>query len=104
MKHESYIKPGDCRSPKTRWNLIKVLTDRGENDVSLAVGLWDGKVRVAIRWNGSAKEPIGNPQSRAIPTWLMLPDDYAELLIKEHKELNGNRDFVQKLMTANQAS
>ena len=36
-------------------------------------GLW-GEV-LAIRWNGSAGAEIGNPQSRGLATWFIVPEE-----------------------------
>jgi hypothetical protein len=58
-----------------------VLEDRGPNNVSLAVGRWDGNPVLAMRWNGGPGSPVGNPQSRGLPTWFIVPGDYAEKII-----------------------
>jgi hypothetical protein len=78
----SYIKPDDCNSPRAHWTLLTVLEDRGPENTSLAVGRWDGTPCLAIRWNGSDENPLGNPQSRGIPTWFILPDDYADNILR----------------------
>ncbi len=67
-----YIKPGDVISPKAHWSLIDVLLDRGEGNCAYALGLWDGERRIGFRWNGTADNELGNPQSRGLPTWTML--------------------------------
>jgi hypothetical protein len=39
------------------------------------IGDWDGRKVLAARWNGSSADTgIGNPQSRGIPTWFILPE------------------------------
>jgi hypothetical protein len=36
-----------------------------------------------MRWNGSGENPLGNPQSRGIPTWFIIPaGDYANAIIE----------------------
>jgi hypothetical protein len=45
-------------------------------DWALAVGLWDKEPAMVIRWNGDEKQPLGNPVSRANPTWFVLPEDF----------------------------
>jgi hypothetical protein len=36
-----------------------------------------------MRWNGSEDNPLGNPQSRGIPTWFIIPKgDYANAIIE----------------------
>jgi hypothetical protein len=72
----------DVRSPKSRWKLIEVLSDAGDGEDSLAIGEWDGNRVLAARWNGDANNPVGNPQSRGLPTWFILPVKYYEPLLK----------------------
>ena len=69
----NYTPPDQVHSPKSRWSLIKVLEDLGENATSIAVGHWDKEPVLAIRWNGTEPNPIGNPQSRGLPVWFVLP-------------------------------
>jgi hypothetical protein len=74
--------PYDVKSPKARWTLVDVLyVNDPDNDSSLAFGYWDGKRRFACRWNGKGDEP-GNPMSRGVPTWFILPDEFVEPLMK----------------------
>ncbi|MGA8573653.1 MAG: hypothetical protein ACLP7A_01930 [Desulfobaccales bacterium] len=82
----SYIKPEQARSPREYWTLIQVLVDQGESNGtegkwSLAVGDWDGERRLAVRWNGTKDRPAGNPQSRGMPTWFVLPPEFEGALI-----------------------
>jgi len=68
-----YVKPGDVISPKAIWSLFDVILDRGEGNCAYALGTWNGERRVGFRWNGDdAVGPLGNPQSRGLPTWTML--------------------------------
>ena len=82
----AYIDPNTVVSPKANWSLIKVLRNgevhgKGDNDASLAIGKWDdgdgnGPQSVfAMRWNGTKadKTGVGNPQSRGLPTWFVIP-------------------------------
>ncbi|HWB06280.1 MAG TPA: hypothetical protein VG796_24870 [Verrucomicrobiales bacterium] len=69
----AYIPPDKVHSPKAHWSLIAVLEDLGEEGTSVAIGRWDGKPTLAMRWNGSDGNPIGNPQSRGLPTWFIIP-------------------------------
>ena len=69
--------PEKVTAPKQRWHLIKVLrqgTSEGPESYSIAVGRWDGNPCVAIRWNANEDRPVGNPHSRGLPTWFILPD------------------------------
>lgn len=68
----SYIKPSDVVSPKKQWNLVEVIVDGGPGNPAYAIGTWDNERRVAFRWNGTDANPLGNPQSRGLPTWTML--------------------------------
>ena len=75
----SYVKPGDVISPKNRWRLRCVLHDGDEGGWSAAEGQWEsdgfwGEV-LAVRWNGSTGAEIGNPQSRGLATWFIVPKE-----------------------------
>lgn len=75
----SYVKPEDVDSPRNRWRLRRVLHDGGEGGWSAAEGQWEheglwGEV-LAIRWNGSEGAEIGNPQSRGLATWFIVPEE-----------------------------
>jgi len=99
-KHDgTYIAPENCHSPKKNWTLLKVLFDQGAGEPALAIGMWNNVPRLAIRWNGSKDSPIGNPQSRGLPTWFMLPQkmkDMADAAIKSLSQ--DDKDFVRKLL------
>ncbi|MFD2265403.1 hypothetical protein ACFSM5_21045 [Lacibacterium aquatile] len=69
-----YISPDLVISPKDSWTLVQVLLDRGEDQAAYALGLWKDRPRIAFRWNGNNDSPIGNPQSRGLPTWTMLDE------------------------------
>lgn len=90
-KEQTYVRPSDVRSPKRNWSLVHVLFDGGEDAPknpspnSLAVGLWDGKPVLAMRWNGGKENPLGNPQSRGLPTWFIVPEQHwRQILETEH--------------------
>ena len=75
----AYVNPEAVSSPKSRWRLRRVLYDGGEGNWSVAEGQWEndgfwGEV-LAIRWNGSSGSEIGNPQSRGLATWFVLPEE-----------------------------
>jgi hypothetical protein len=81
-----YVKADQVRSPRDSWTLIHVLVDQGESDAddgrwSLAIGEWEGQRRLAVRWNGKKDRPAGNPQSRGISTWFVLPPEFEKPLI-----------------------
>ena len=70
----SYVTPEKVIAPQKRWHMVDVLLDKGENEPSYAIGLWDQRRVIVFRWNGSQEAPGGNPQSRAHPTWIVLDD------------------------------
>lgn len=71
-----YIEPKDAKSPRNSWTLIDVLHPGTAEEDALAVGEWMGVRVLAARWNGNDENPVGNPQSRGLPTWFVLPDRY----------------------------
>jgi len=77
----NYIRPENVISPKAHWALQTVLLDGGEGECAYALGRWDGEPRIGFRWNGSADNPIGNPQSRGLPTWTMLDPNLHEAVL-----------------------
>ena len=90
----SYVKPDLVMSPKGRVSNLYVIYDGGERQWSLARMNWDGEEAIGLRWNGGSKDKrfpnIGNPQSRGVPTWFILPDEIADVVIdmlKLHKKI-----------------
>jgi hypothetical protein len=79
--HMAYIPADQVRSPRDQWTLIQVLVDNGESAWSLAVGEWEGQRRLAARWNGHDQRPAGNPQSRGIATWFVMPPEFEKPLL-----------------------
>lgn len=77
----AYVPPNEVHSPRASWNLVEVLLDRGEGDCAYAMGEWDGDRRIGFRWNGTTERPIGNPQSRGLPTYTMLDPELHEAVI-----------------------
>lgn len=81
----SYTPPGLVLSPKGRVEDLNVVYDGGEESWSLAKMKWDGDKAVGIRWNGGSDDKrfpgIGNPQSRGVPTWFILPDEVAQVTL-----------------------
>ena len=73
-------------SPRRNWRLIRVLETGAQQDsygcrVAIAVGTWDDSTVLAMRWNGDKEWPIGNPQSRGLPTWFIIPGRLNEAVI-----------------------
>lgn len=78
-----YMDPRLVISPKASIRNLRVLYDGGEftdgkpwSGWSLAEFEWDGSPAVGARWNGDERG-IGNPQSRGVATWFVLPGPLA---------------------------
>lgn len=76
----NYPDPENVVSPKVAVKDVRVIYDTGEGGWALAKLLWNDSEALGIRWNGNADNTIGNPQSRGIPTWFILPDEIANLV------------------------
>lgn len=74
--------PDTVLSPKGSVSDLRVLYDTGEDGWSLAKLRWKGEEALGMRWNGHAENPIGNPQSRGIPTWFIVPDELQGYLLR----------------------
>jgi hypothetical protein len=79
---KNYIPPEELVSPKLHWSLIAVLDAGKEGSSALAIGRWDGVLVLAMRWNGDRGNPIGNPQTRGLPTWFVIPKKYREDILR----------------------
>jgi hypothetical protein len=82
-----YVRPEDVTSPRREWTLIRVLETGEKADsygehVAIAIGTWERAVVLGMRWNGSKDKPLGTPQSRGLPTWLIVPRRLQEAVIK----------------------
>ncbi|WP_284948334.1 hypothetical protein [Acidisoma cladoniae] len=77
-----YIDPGDVISPKTMWRLVDVILDRGEGEPAYSIGMWERRRRIGFRWNGNQDSPLGNPQSRGLPTWVILDPALNKAVVK----------------------
>lgn len=104
-----YVDPTTVVSPKASWTLIKVLKNgetngKGDDDAALALGKWDdfdgsGPSPVfAARWNGSSETSgVGNPQSRGLPTWFIIPWWMNDAILKSDLITPGDRPLVAAL-------
>jgi len=90
----TYIKPTEVQSPKRFWSLIHVLFDGGEGQSSLAIGRWDNKPVLAMRWNGDGENPLGNPQSRGLPTWFVVPDQHWRQILETEPFKSIHNDAI----------
>jgi hypothetical protein len=95
-----YISPEEVISPKASWTLVDVVLDRGEDDCAYAIGMWkDGKRRrrrVGFRWNGGGGSPLGNPQSRGLPTWVMLDPALNEAVMSLVESTNPEKAPIMR--------
>jgi len=94
------IDPRTVLSPKSSVRNLSVVFDGGPWDDanprwsgwSLATLEWDGSPAVGARWNGTIGEGVGNPQSRGLPTWFILPEPLAGIAVEAvSKHVHGDR-------------
>jgi hypothetical protein len=90
----SYIKPSDVHAPKRFWSLIHVIFDGGPGSSSLAIGRWENNPVLAMRWNGTEENPLGNPQSRGLPTWFVVPDQHWKQILETEQYSAIKEDTV----------
>ena len=84
----AYIDPSMVLSPKGRVEDLVVLHDDGEHSFSVARMTWDKHPgAIGVRWNGGEGEGVGNPQSRGVATWFILPEPIAALVEANPKSL-----------------
>lgn len=77
-----YVPPHEVTSPRRQWSLIAVIDDpEEEGSCVLALGRWENKPVLAMRWNGNAGNRIGNPQSRGLSTWFIVDDRFYDAII-----------------------
>ena len=102
MSTYSYKNPKFINSPKGVVEVVEVIYD-GKDDpaYSLAIIKWENTYKLGIRWNiaysewddyrkqNGQDECIGNPQSRGIPTWFVLPDLFGTKRPAITKHLNN---------------
>jgi hypothetical protein len=88
---EMLVDPKTVVSPKGSVKNLHIVWDGGAFDPaksdwsgwSLALLVWDGYPAVGVRWNGDPNGPgVGNPQSRGLPTWFILPKPLGEVVIE----------------------
>lgn len=85
----SYISPTMVVSPKASVADLRVIYDGGEGSWSAAIMTWDGDAgALGIRWNGEDGS-VGNPQSRGIPTWFIVPDELTEVILAKVRTLSA---------------
>jgi hypothetical protein len=85
------IDPRTVLSPKASIRNLNVIFDGGSWDDanprwsgwSVATMEWDSSPgAIGVRWNGEVGEGVGNPQSRGLPTWFILPEPLAGIALE----------------------
>lgn len=76
----TYTDPKTVISPRDRIKHVNVLIDMGPNEWSLAELEWDDQIKLGLRWNGGPENILGNPQSRGIPIWFIVPEALGKIL------------------------
>jgi len=76
----NFTNPDNVISPKGVVKDVRVIFNTGEGGWSLAKLQWEGKEVMGVRWNGHSENTLGNPQSRGIATWFVLPDEITGLI------------------------
>ncbi len=80
-----YINPSEVTSPRISISNLRPVCDAGEWEFSVAVLDWDHRPRIGVRWNGGTEEgrqTPGNPQSRGLPTWFVLPEEFNAAILQ----------------------
>lgn len=95
-----YILPDQATSPRQHWSIIKVLVPAASERMAIALGKWDGQPVIGLRWNGTDEAPVGNPQSRGLPTWFIVElGTYTEAIIEALP--TESRDLVRQFIPKN---
>jgi len=76
------IIPQHVVSPKNKLKNLKVIFENQEYNYSIAQMTWEENLAYGIRWNGGEKYPLGSPHSNGHPTWFILPNDIAEIVVE----------------------
>ena len=94
---KTYPQPEDVTSPRQHWSLIKVLFKGDPYDYSIALGRWDDKPTLGIRWNANEDRPVGTPSSRGLPVWFIVPERLVDGII-DSLEDPEMRQFARHLI------
>jgi hypothetical protein len=78
----AYIDPSEVTSPQANISRVRPIIDKGAGEWSAALITWNRSPAVGLRWNGEEMEGRktphpGNPQSRGLPIWFIVPDEVA---------------------------
>jgi hypothetical protein len=89
--------PKNVVSPRSRWDLARVLYDEGDGSYAVALGYWDDEPAVGMRWNGNSRD-IGFPLSSSYPTWFILPLDLKDAILETLPLSEADRRFARLFM------
>jgi hypothetical protein len=89
--------PKNVVSPRSRWDLARVLYDEGDGSYAVALGYWDDEPAVGMRWNGQS-EGNGFPQSSGYATWFILPPDLKDTILETLPLNAADRRFARLFM------
>ena len=96
----NYTSPKEVKSPKISISNLEPIIDGGEWKHSVALLDWEKKPRVAMRWNGGKGEDgkihPGNPQSRGLPTWFVIPEEFDIAILGVLKMQGGIGDVEEE--------
>jgi hypothetical protein len=100
---KDFVQPEDITAPRAHWSLIKVLFKGDPEGFSIALGYWttdEGEkyVVLAVRWNACEWRPVGNPHSRGLPTWFVLPEPLVEPIIESKIFDSKTREFIRNFI------
>jgi hypothetical protein len=95
------VNPWTVTSPQRRLKALRVI--HHAVDWSLAIGIWDGSRVLLVRWNGDARQSMGNPVSHANPTWFVLPHDFRDLILN-NLVANPNQMSAREWLTGAEPS
>lgn len=96
--NKQFVQPEDITAPRAHWSLIKVLFKGDPEGHSIALGKWDDEPCLAVRWNACEWRPVGNPHSRGLPTWFVLPKPLVEPIIESKIFDSKTREFIRNFI------
>jgi hypothetical protein len=83
----AYMEPTQVTAPRALVRSVDVLYNTGPGGWSVARLEWEDHEVLGVRWNGEEGPGIGNPQSRGVPTWFVVPDELRASILDRVEEL-----------------
>ncbi len=100
----AYRDPRTVVSPRNLVSELNVIFDGGAKSYSVALMKWENRDAVGVRWNGEDNS-VGNPQSRSVPTWFILPYEvaipYLKIKLNDKKISTLVESAIQKYLNSN---